>query len=169
MDNTMVKNPMPKVKYFKELFDSIASNLALMLFFNPAIQPYTMGGDRSIVSEAIFCSLLTTMIVVIGVSKSIRLGRFNGEISGARVSNKWLKKLPVNRWLLGLTACIVTVPLGVFVILFIFNFYGFESWTFYQFFWIRFIYSTLLSKALVIFIILRNIQPDCDPSLLKRL
>ncbi len=168
MSQVVIKNPMPKILVYKEIFDSVASTLVQMLIFNPYLEPYVLDGKRSIVSEALFVSLLTTLIVAISVSKKIQKGRFNGEIPGFERGNNYLMKLPKKGWLLGLVLSLVTIPLGIFTFLLIFNFYGFESWSFYQFFWVKFVYASLLSKGLVKILILRNLQPDCAPGVRKR-
>lgn len=157
--NQAVKNPLPTLSGLKGLFSSISANLALQLFFNPYVGDYSVDGPRSIVAEGIIASAVTCFIVIGIITKTLDIARANGEFNVP--ANRFLTRLPKNRWLFAfLCAAVAAGPVGGGLFLFLFRFYGFESWTFYQFFWIKIAWMTVLGNMLVNLALLRFTQPD---------
>lgn len=146
-----VKNPIPSLSGMKELFSSISTNLALQLYFNPHLGEYAADGPRSIVVEGVVVSVITSFIVVILVAKTMDLARANGELQKPpeTASDRFFRRLPRNRWLFALLCAIVTGAAGGGLFLFLFRIYGFTSWTFYEFFWVKIAWMTILGKILV--------------------
>ncbi len=157
-----VKNPLPSLSGVQELFSTVAANLALQLFFNPYLDRYTIGGDRSIIAEAVIGSAVTCFIVVGMMAKTLDMARANGEFNVP--SNRLLMFFPKNRWLFALWCTLAAAPIAAVVFVGLFRFYGFESWTFYEFFWVKIAYLTVLSKVLVSFSLRRFTQPDLSGS-----
>lgn len=160
MSSQMVKNPLPSLSGIKELWGSISTNLMMQLIFNPYVGAYAAGGDRSVLSEGVMCTLVTTLITIPGIAKSLRIARYNGELAGDIPENRLIQRLPGNRWLFALLTGFILAPIGGLLFAFIFNFYGFTSWTFYQCFLLKMAYLTVLGKFLVKLSVLRFIQPD---------
>jgi len=156
--NQAIKNPLPSLSGLQGQFSNISANLALQLFFNPYIGTYTVGGDRSIILEGIIGSTITCFIIVGLITKSLDMARANGEINVP--SNHWLSLLPRNRWLFAFLCTLVAAPIGATIFVTLFQFYGFTSWTFYEFFWIKMVYLTVLGWILVAFTLRRFTQPD---------
>lgn len=165
MSAGVVKNPIPRISYFKELYGSISSTIMTGLMFNPWLEPYTLTGKRAVGFNGLFCTLVTTMLVISGVCKAVRIGRYNGEIQGTDKPDKWLMRLPRNRALFGLLVALPAAPLGYLLFDRTFRFFGFEQLNFYQYMLMNMIYSTLLSKVVSRLAIARCLQPDCDPAL----
>jgi len=156
--NQPVKNPLPSLSGIHGLFSNISANLALQLFFNPYVGTYTVGGERSIMMEGIIASAVTCFIIVGIITKTLDMARANGEFNVP--PNRWLALLPKNRWLFALLCSLVAAPIGATLFVALFHFYGFESWTFYEFFWVKMAYLTLLGKILVAITLRRFTQPD---------
>ena len=154
-----IKNPLPCLSGIHGLFSNISANLALQLFFNPYVGNYAIGGDRSIVMEGIVGSVITCFIVVGIVTKTLDMARANGEFNNVPM-NRWLTFLPKNRWLFAFLCVLAAAPVGASFFVALFQLYGFESWTFYEFFWIKMAYLTTLGKILVAITIRRFTQPD---------
>jgi hypothetical protein len=163
-----IKNPLPSLSGMHGLFSNISANLALQLFFNPYVGTYAIGGDRSIIIEGIIGSVITCFIIVGLIAKTLDMARANGEFNVPpnhvlpnRVPlNRWLTLLPKNRWLFALLCSLIAAPIGVAIFVVLFQFYGFASWTFYEFFWIKMAYLTVLGKILVAVTVRRFTQPD---------
>ena len=153
-----IKNPLPSLSGMHGLFSNISANLALQLFFNPYVGTYTIGGDRSIIMEGIIGSVITCFIIVGLITKTLDMARANGEFNVP--PKRWLMLLPKNRWLFALLCSLLAAPIGVAIFVVLFQFYGFASWTFYEFFWIKMAYLTVLGKILVAITIRRFTQPD---------
>ena len=153
-----IKNPLPSISGIQMLFSNISANLALQLFFNPYIGKYTIGGDRSIIVEGIIGSAITCFIVVGIVARTLDMARANGEINVP--PNRFLMFFPRNRWLFALLCACVAGPIAAGLFVGLFRYYGFSSWTFYEFFWIKMAYLLILGKILVVFTLLRFTQPD---------
>lgn len=160
MNNPMIKNPLPSMRSFKELYASITSNLGIQLIFNPHVSDYAASGARPVFTEGLLCTLITTLIVIPSIAKAIAAARVAHEIAGDIPTNPWMQRLPKNRWLAALLAGFILAPLGGLFFDFVFNFYGFTSWTFYQLFLFKLAYLTVLGKFLVKLSVLRFIQPD---------
>jgi len=153
-----VKNPLPTVSGLYELFSTVSANLALQLYSNPYIGEYTIGGARSIIAEGVIASTVTCLIVVGMITKTLDHARRNEELNVP--PNRWLMFLPKNRWLFALLCALAAGPAAGFLFWGVFKLYGVTSWTFYEFFWIKMAYLTLLSKILVAFSLRRFTQPD---------
>ena len=153
-----IKNPLPSLSGIHGLFSNVSANLALQLYFNPYVGEYAIGGDRSIIIEGIIGSAITCFIVIGLVTKTLDMARANGEVNVPL--NRWLTFLPKNRWLFAFSCVFVAAPVGVSIFVVLFQFYGFESWTFYEFFWVKMAYLTILGKTLVAITIRRFTQPD---------
>ena len=123
-----------------------------------SVGEYAIGGDRSIIMEGIIGSTVTCFIIVGIITKTLNIARANGEFNVP--PNRWLTFLPRNRWLFALLCAFVVAPIVASLFVALFQFYGFESWTFYEFFWIKMAYMTVLGWILGAFTIRRFIQPD---------
>ena len=156
--NQAVKNPLPSLSGIKELFSTVSANLALQLCFNPYLGEYTIGGTRSIIMEGVIASAVTCFIVVGMIAKTMDMARTNGEFNVP--PNRFLMLLPENRWVFALLCALTTGPMASVIFVTLFKFYGFTSWTFYEFFWIKIAYLTVLGNVLVVFAIRRFTQPD---------
>ena len=160
MTPALVQNPLPSISGLKELYASITSNLVMQLAFNPQVAPYALGGDRSVLVEGVLCTLITTLIAVPSIASTLDRARYNGELPAEIPRRPWLQRLPRNRWGFAALCGILLAPLGGLFLLCLFRFYDFTSWTFYQFFWVKFAYLTLLGKLLMKLALLRFTQRD---------
>ena len=154
-----IKNPFPTLSGVQGLFSNVSANLALQLFFNPYIERYAIGGDRSIIVEGVIGSAVTCFIIVGLITKTLDMARANGEFNNVP-PNRWLTLLPKNRWLFTFLCTLIAAPIGTAFFVILFLFYGFESWTFYEFFWVKIAYLTVLGRILVALTVRRFTQPD---------
>ncbi|MBU9889108.1 MAG: hypothetical protein KTQ49_04485 [Candidatus Omnitrophica bacterium] len=155
-----IKNPLPSVSSLREFYASVTSNLMFQLIFNPHVSAYTAGGQRSVFSEGLMCTLITTLITIPGIARAIKAARAAGELPAGIPENRLMRRLPRNPWGFALLVSVLLAPLGGLWFSFIFNFYGFTSWTFYQLFVFKLVYLTVLGKSLVALSVLRFTQPD---------
>ena len=153
-----IKNPLPSLSGVRELFSTVSANLALQLFFNPYLGEYAIGGNRSIIAEGVIASAVTCFIVVGMITKTLDTARAHGEFHVP--ANRWLTIWPKNRWGFAVLCSLVAATIAATVFVMLFQLYGFASWTFYEFFWIKMAYLTALSRILVAVTIRRFTQPD---------
>ena len=153
-----IKNPLPSISGIRELFSTISVNLILQLYSNPYIDKYTIDGDRSIIMEGTIASAVTCFIVIGIITKTLDMARVNGEFNVPQ--NRFLTLLPRNRWLFALICALITAPITGLLFISLFKFYGFTSWTFYEFLWIKTVYLLVLGKILVAIALRRFTQPD---------
>lgn len=153
-----IKYPLPGLNGIRELFSTVSANLAIQLFFNPYLGEYTFGGARSIIAEGVIASAVTCFIVVGMLTKTLDMARANGEFHVP--PNRWLMIWPKNRWGFACLCTLAAAPIAATVFVTLFQLYGFTSWTFYEFFWVKMAYLTALSRILVAATIRRFTQPD---------
>jgi len=153
-----ILNPLPSLSGVQELFSTVSANLALQLYFNPYLGEYTIGGARSIIMEGVIASAVTCFIVVGMVTKTLDMARANGECHVP--PNRLLMLWPKNRWVFACLCALVAAPTAVAIFIMLFQLYGFTSWTFYEFFWIKMAYLLILGRILVAITLRRFTQPD---------
>lgn len=164
-----VKNPLPKGETFTKLFDTVTTDFGfnmlvglvlggtLIIDQNVVIPPTTLAGI--VISGAILGAIVVVRMVY-PVVKAIRLLRENGTLPSAARRNPWVAWLPQSPALFALALSPVVIVLTPIVFWGVFTFFGFESLDFFQYFIVRTIYVSLLTKPVVKLAILRYMQPQ---------
>ena len=100
-------------------------------------------------------------MTVPSVSREIIYSVDSGKTKPLTESNPYVAWLPKNRWLLTVVLCLPIIVLTTIVYYVVMSFFGFESLNFFQFFFIRIAYTTMLVKVLVVpLIMFRYMQPN---------
>lgn len=166
---TAVKNPLPKGETFTKLFDTVTTDFGfnmlvgllmggtLIVDQNVVIPPTTRAGI--FISGAILGAIVAVRMVY-PVVKSIRLLRENGTLPTMPQRNPLVAWLPQKPVLFTLTLAPVVIVLTPILFWSVFTFFGFETLNFFQYFIVRTIYVSLLTKPVVKLAILRYMQPQ---------
>ncbi len=165
-----VKNPMPRISYFGNLFNDVKAQAGFGLMMGLIFGGTTFNADRvmlvapttlsGIAITGCISAIIVSAFFIPPLCKELWGLRERGEIPVAQERNKWVAWLPANRWLFGLLLIIpmaIEMSVAYWAVL---SFMQFEVLNYFQFLFIIILHNTLLFKALVPLIILRSIQPD---------
>lgn len=169
--NAEVKNPLPKIGTFKELFNTVTDDFGFNLIMAMLTGGAVIYEGSVIIFPTARASILISSIVL-GAIVSLRMvypiavtiagiaekGLIPADPSAKK--NKLLSIIPENPRKLVLLFCIPVILLSCLVFYLVFTVFDFESLNFFQFFLVRTLYTTLLSKAIVHLLILRYSLPD---------
>ena len=165
--SAVVRNPLPHKQTFGNLFHTVTEDFGFNLLMglatggvvirdhNVIIQATSRDG---IVIGGLVLGILVTFRMVYPVAKSIRALRDAGQLPKLpRIA--WIAWLPERPALLALALLLPTMALSAAVLWGALSFFGFEALNFFQYFVVRTLYVTLLSKLVVKLAILRYTQP----------
>lgn len=161
---TAVKNPLPGSEIFAKLFDTVTTDFGfnmlvglllggtLIIDKNVLIPPTTI--DGIFISGAILGAIVVLRMVypVVG---SISQLRENGAMPPSERRSAWVAWLPQRPALFALTLSPFIIVLTPVIFWGVFRFFGFETLDFFQYFFVRTIYVSLLTKPVVKLAILR--------------
>ena len=165
--DVVVKNPLPGLSSFKKLFDTVTTDFGfnmllglvlggtVIIDYNVVIVPITHAG---VLISGVMIGLIVTGLMVYPIIRQIYDARQKGELPPPFKHNKIFSKLPEKPGLLSLTLIPFMVIFSPLVFWLVFAIFDFETLNFFQFFVIRTIYVTLLTKPVVQFAILRYLQ-----------
>ncbi|KAF5087968.1 hypothetical protein DSECCO2_43230 [anaerobic digester metagenome] len=166
---TPTKHSAPRVTYFQQLFNNWMTDFGLNMFRGLIIGTTIVTDDnfvliaptllRSVDTTGFISGVIVTFMTVPSVSREIIYSVDSGKTKPLTESNPYVAWLPKNRWLLTVVLCLPIIVLTTIVYYVVMSFFGFESLNFFQFFFIRIAYTTMLVKALVPLIMFRYLQP----------
>lgn len=165
----VVKNPIPSKETFGKLFNTVKTDFGFGMLFG-----LVLGGTKVVDSQVVISAttrsgiiigglitgFIITLLMIRPVAKQMRQARLAGELPIID------KRIPLIAWLPGkpmLFALVLMLPTMVItaaVLWSVLTFFGLETLNFFQFYVIRTIYTTLLTKVVVQLAVLRYIQPD---------
>lgn len=167
---TPSKHSAPRVTYFQQLFNNWMTDFGLNMFRGLIIGTTIVTNDnyvliaptllRSVDTTGFISGIIVTFMTVPSISQEIIYSIDSGKTKPLKKSNPYVAWLPTNRWLLTILLCLPIIVLTIIVYYVVMSFFGFESLSFFQFFFIRIAYTTMLVKALVPLIMFRYMQPD---------
>lgn len=158
--NRVTRPSLPYLNNLQTVLITLAANFVLVFVFNFKMAGYDVYG---IAIDAVICAMLTAAIDVLIVQASMKKAWAAGAVP---------KQVPVSKLMMRLPKRGIGLMLifgGVFAVICaaincgLFLYYGFETWTFWQFMLYKLVYSLILSERLVSMAILRMVQEDCDP------
>lgn len=164
-----VKNPLPRRSTFKELFSTVTNdfglNMILGLVFgstlvidhNVVILPTTRAG---IVISGLILGVIVTVCMVYPLAKQVCMLRETQQLPAREKRSAGLAWLPQTPLLFALVLLLPVMLLSACVLWAALTFFGFETLNFFQFFVVRTIYVTLLSKPVLLLALLRYSQPE---------
>lgn len=166
----LVKNPLPRRDTFVHLFNTVVEdfgfNMVMGLLSGGAfvdaaskcviIAPTTRSG---IVLGGLILGLVITLRMVYPVAKQINAVKASGALPPMERRSWCMTWLPEKPAFFALALTLPTMVLSAAVLWAALTFFGFETLHFFQFFIVRTIYATLLSKLVTMLAILRYRQP----------
>lgn len=164
------KHSAPRVSYFQQLFNNWMTDFGLNMFRGLIIGTTIVTNNnyvliaptllRSVDTTGFISGVIVTFMTVPSISREIIYSVGSGKTKPLNEANPYVAWLPKNRWLLASVLCLPIIVLTTIVYYVVLSFFGFESLNFFQFFFIRIAYTTVLVKFLVPFIIFRYRQPN---------
>lgn len=151
---------LPYLNNLQSVLITVAVNFALVWAFNYKMTSYHVYG---IAIDAVVCAMLTTMIDVLIVQAGMKKAWAAGAVPGQVPVSELMMRLPKRGIGLMIVFGAVFSVICVAANCGIFLFYGFKSWTFWQFMLYKLVYSLILSERIVSLTILRMVQSDCRP------
>ncbi len=175
-----VKNPMPKISVFKEMFGAVTTNIAMGIILGSFLGGVSAQADGSVVIApttiegipitglifGLIIGILVTSGIVNAMKKSIRNAEL--EILEAAVKNRYYTWMPKRKIPL---ICLVSISVMIFsaiVLPAILALFDKTLLNFYQFVIFITVYAALLSKPISYILIKRCMQPDYISFVLKR-
>ncbi len=167
-----VKNPLPKVSVFQEMFGSVTGNIALNILIGTALGGVVLGPDSSVVIRpttvegipitGLIFGLITGILVTNGVAREINaiiLSSGPAILEGA-TKDKRFSWMPLRRGSLMGLVCVCTMLFSAVALWAVMRLFGIAVMNFYQYVVFMTVYATLLSKPLSYVLIRRCMQPD---------
>ena len=175
-----VKNPLPKISLFKEMYGAVTGNLALNIIFGSFLGGAVAQPDGSVVIfpttvegipiTGLVFGLIVGILVTNGVVKSLKATILSSgtPILESAVKDKkfaWMpkKKIPL--------MCLISFSVMIFsavALPLIMHLFGKTLLNFYQFTIFITVYATLISKPLSYVLVQRCLQPDFISYTLKK-
>ncbi len=163
----IVKNPLPRFSAFKEYSSTVAHdfgfNMIAGLFFGSTV----VEGARVVIMPVHSSSIAVTSVVlgaivvvymVYPVAKSVRAALCASYAEPEQTNGGVLSILPYAPWKFALSLALPVIVLSFCFFWSVMTFFGFETLNFFQFFLIRALFVSLLSKAVVKLATARYIQ-----------
>ena len=175
-----VKNPLPKVSVFKEIYGSVTTNIALNIIIGSVLGGVRVAADATVIiypttvegipiTGLVFgfiCSILVTNGIVKTLNATIcSVGPAMAASLGADKRFTWM---PVKRVALTSLICIGVMVFSAMALPAIMTLFGLTVMNFYQFTIFITVYATLLSKPLACLLVRRCMQPDYINYVLKK-
>lgn len=161
-----VKNPLPRRENFKNLFDTVTDdfgfNMLVGIFLggtiiyehNLIIPPTTRSG---IVIGGCILAIIISVRMVLPIATEMKKLRDTGALP-VMEKRTWVARLPEKPSRFMLTLMLPIMLVSAVVLWAVLTFFGFETLNFFQFFIIRTIYVSLLSKPVSLLAVLRYCQ-----------
>lgn len=165
------KHSAPRVSYFQQLFNNWMTDFGLNMFRGLILGTTIVTSTdyvliaptllRSVATTGPTSGIIVTFMTVPAIAGGIIFSVKAGKILPLEKSNPLVARLPKNPWLLAFALCLPIIFLTTAVYFAVLSFFGFQSLNFFQFFFIRTAYTTVLVKAaLVPLIMFRYRQPN---------
>jgi len=167
-----VKNPLPKISLFKEMYGAVTGNLALNLIFGSLLGGAAAQPDGSVVIfptivegipiTGLIFGLIVGILVTNGVVKSLKatILSYGSAMLETSVKDKKFAWMPKRKIPL---MCLISFSVMIFsavALPVIMHLFGKSFFNFYQFTIFVTVYATLISKPLSYVLVQRCLQPD---------
>ena len=164
-----VKDPLPRISTFKQWFNTITDDFGFNLLFglmlggtiirdhNVIIPPTTLSG---IAVSALILGAIVTARMAYPIAKSMRDAREAGTLPIAEKANALVHWIPYSPVKFALILLLPIMGTSYAVFWAVLSFFGFEVLNFFQFFVIRILYISLLTKPVVRLAVIRYTQPE---------
>lgn len=166
-----VKDPFPRVSTLKQWYNTVTDDFGFNLLFGllaggtviqgslVIIPPVTLDG---IAISALILGVIVTARLAYPVAKSMRELRENGGLPLSGTYDKRIGWIPYSPAKFALVLLLPIVAASLLVFWAVLSFFGFAVLNFFQFFFIRMLFVSLLTKPVVRLAISRYAQPAAD-------
>lgn len=166
-----VKDPFPRVSTLKQWYNTVTDDFGFNLLFGllaggtvirdhfVIIPPVTLNG---IAISALILGVIVTARLAYPVAKSMRDLRENGGLPLSGTYDKRIGWIPYSPAKFALVLLLPIVSASLLVFWAVLSFFGFAVLNFFQFFFIRMLFVSLLTKPVVRLAISRYAQPAAD-------
>lgn len=165
----VVKDPLPRLSTIKQWYNTVADDFAFNLLFGllvggtilrdhmVIILPTTRGG---VAIAATLLGVIITARMVYPVARAMRDARDGGSLPTALTPDRRIGWMPISPARFSLTLLLPVIAVTLLFVWSVFRFFGFEELNFFQYFFIRTLLVTLLTRPVVALAIARYTQPD---------
>ena len=167
-----VKDPLPKVGVFKEMFGSVTGNIAMNIIIGSVLRGIVLQADGSVVIApttvegipitGLIFGLITGILVTNGVVKEMNAGILAScpEVPETAVTDKRFAWMPVGRVALTCFVCVCMMAFSAAALWSIMMLLNIAVMNFYQFTVFITVYASILGKPLACALTRRCVQPD---------
>jgi len=167
-----VKDPLPKVCVFKEMFGSVTGNIAMNIIIGSVLRGIVLQADGSVVIApttvegipitGLIFGLITGILVTNGVVKEMNAGILAScpEVPETAVTDKRFAWMPVGRVALTCFVCVCMMAFSAAALWSIMMLLNIAVMNFYQFTVFITVYASILGKPLACALTRRCVQPD---------
>lgn len=163
-----VKNPLRRISAVKEIYNSAVDDFGFNMIIGLLLGGTVIRGHEvvimptargAIVISGVILGIIVTLRMALPIAKKIKDLRETGELPVAAESKSWTARLPYSplKFAFALMPPITFSCTAVFWA--ILTFFGFEELNFFQFFFIRLVFVSLLGKEVLKLAISRYRQP----------
>ncbi len=167
-----VKNPLPKIGMFKEIYGAVTGNIAMNFIMGTLLGGVVLGADASVVVfpttvegipiTGLVFGLIVGVLVTNGVVQAMRpiMAESGGAILAGAVPDRRLTWLPKSQAALTAVVCLAAMLFSAVALPAILTLFNLPVLNFYQFTVLISIYAALLGKPLSFILTKRCMQPD---------
>ena len=171
-DGKPVKNPLPKISVFKEMYGGVTGNIAINFIIGTALGGVVTGSGseviiyptslQSIPISGLVFGLIAGILVTNGVIKAMKTAILasGAAETGEAVADKRFTWMPVRTVMLICFVCIFLMGFSALALWAIMKLFGISPMSFYQFTVLITIYATIITKPFSYMLVRRCSQPD---------
>ncbi len=175
-----VRNPLPNVGVFKEMYAAVTGNIAMNILIGSALGGVWVGSGSSVVIApttvggipitGLVFGLLVGILVTWGVAGEMDAAILasNPEVPETAVADRRFAWMPVRRVALTGLVCVCAMAFSAVALPAAMKLFGLSVMNFYQFTVFITVYATLIGKPLSALLIRRCVQPDYVRHVLKK-
>lgn len=170
--STPVKNPLPRIGVFKEIYGSVTGNIAMNILMGSALGGVRVGEGSTVVIApttiegipitGLVFGLLVGILVTRGVAGEMdaAIAASNPEVPEGMASDRRFAWMPMRRAALTSLVCACVMVFSSVVLPAVMRLFDLSVMNFYQFTVFITVYATLVGKPLSSVLIRRCTQPD---------
>lgn len=175
-----VKNPLPTVGVFKEMYAAVTGNIAMNILLGSALGGVRVGAGESVVIApttvdgipitGLVFGLLVGILVTRGIVGEVNAAILasNPEVPDTAGPDRRFAWMPLRKAALTAFVCVCVMIFSAVVLPAVMRLFGLTIMNFYQFTVFITVYATLVGKPLSAVLIRRCMQPDYVRYVLKK-
>jgi len=167
-----IKDPLPKISIFKEMYASVTGSIATSIIIGTALGGVKIGAGSSVVIApttvegipitGLVFGLITGILVTKAVLKELDtiIIASGSAMAEATVSDKWFTWMPVRKVTLMIFVCFCVMVFSAVALWLIMTLFSISVMNFYQHIVFMTVYAAIISKSLSYLLVKRCMQPD---------